>query len=85
MISVREGVVWLLLATVAELTPVVRPTHFLMHTLFHHSFLTGVRLLEPERYFGFPPISQPRTLKLLPISDALNLVGFLRITNDAHV
>jgi len=33
---VRKGVVWLLLATVAEVTPVVSPLEFLMPPLFAH-------------------------------------------------
>ena len=31
VISVRQGLIWLLIATVAEVPPIVRPTGFLIH------------------------------------------------------
>ena len=37
-ISVREGITWLLFATVVELPPLVRPAGFLIRLLTHHDF-----------------------------------------------
>ena len=37
VISIREGVMWLLLATIAELPPVVRPTSFHANVFIDHA------------------------------------------------
>jgi hypothetical protein len=53
VISVWEGVIWLLVATVAELLPAVRPTKLLgcLHPLL--IYIAVVRVFKPERYFCF--------------------------------
>ena len=40
MLSVRKGVMWLLLATLAEVPPTVSPACFLAHPLFVHHLRT---------------------------------------------
>jgi hypothetical protein len=56
VISVREGVVWLSLATVAELLPAVRLACLLLYCHPSLFCVTVVRVFESERYFCFPQI-----------------------------
>ena len=52
--SVRKGLIWLLLATIAEVPPAVCLTYFLAHLLFtHHHAMAGIYCFESERYCCF--------------------------------
>ena len=45
MVSVRKGVVWLLLATAAEVPPTVCPVSFLVHPRFANHQVTSQVLI----------------------------------------
>ena len=75
MFSVRKGVLWLLLATIAEVPPTVGPIY--ITATFHSSQrnVTGIDFLESKWYRCFlSSIIMKGDETTLKITDALNLV-----------
>ena len=53
LFSLPKGVIWLLIATVAEVPPTVCPASFLSLFTHHHVNIAGIHHIESERYRRF--------------------------------